>query len=250
MLREAARDVEALEPFSELPGSMEPIWFYYQDVGDRNKALNLARRLLERTGNPAAAFGSVFDLYCMGRFTEALQCFDQQRQIDPLVNMLRIVVLAELPNGRQLALEEFEKQIRQFSPEGGLLAGYTSLLLLLGRKDLAIATIQKQSTPPSYYSQAKKESFEAFRKFVCDELSEEKYSAVAGVSRIKQAEVHRDIGLSRLVTGDRAGAREHFLKSVGTHPVFGNRMLHEPDVSQPAGEGPHLAAVDSSEAMM
>jgi hypothetical protein len=91
----------------------------------------------------------------MGRFTEALQCFDQQRQIDPSVNMLRVVVLAELPNGPQLALEEFEKQIRQFSPKGGLLVDYTSLLLLLGRKDLAIATIQKQSTPPSYYSQAR-----------------------------------------------------------------------------------------------
>src|SRR5262249_18019422 len=105
MLREAKRDAHALEPFRDLFRCGNALWIYYEVTGQRDKALSIARRGMEQTGNPAAVFGSAFGLYCDGKFSEALQCFDHLRQGDPYVDLTRVLVLAELPDGLHRALQ-------------------------------------------------------------------------------------------------------------------------------------------------
>src|SRR5262249_40293034 len=48
VLQEAAQDVQALEPYIELPNPTVGTWLYFEEVGDTGKALNVARRSLER----------------------------------------------------------------------------------------------------------------------------------------------------------------------------------------------------------
>jgi hypothetical protein len=44
--------------------------------------------------------------------------------------------------------------------------------------------------------------------------------AAAGPSRLNRCEAHFFIGLSLLAGGDRAGARDHFRRSVATHVIW------------------------------
>jgi tetratricopeptide (TPR) repeat protein len=77
VLQEAARDAEALDPVTELPNVSWYVWLFYETTGDGDKALQAARRSLERTGDPFAAFNCAVTLYRQGRFTEALACVDR-----------------------------------------------------------------------------------------------------------------------------------------------------------------------------
>src|SRR5262249_38905533 len=141
LLQEAARDVEALQPFIELAQPCWIIWLYYEITGDKEKALNVARRSLEKSGGPMAAFCCAIDLYQTGRFIEALQCLDQRRQTELGGDVTRAFVLAELlPDGPQRALQEYDKITRKY-PRGCLEEEFSSdVLLLLGRKEQARET--------------------------------------------------------------------------------------------------------------
>jgi tetratricopeptide (TPR) repeat protein len=219
VLADAARDVQALEPFIGLAGPAWMMWQYYDDTGDPVKAFEVARRAAEGSGSPVAALYYATSLYLQGRFPEALQCLDQRRQTDLIGDLTRGFVLAELPDGPRRALDVCDQLAGRYPREVWELRYRDYLLLFLGRKEQARESLRRFRLPfaqdPDW-----KAFFEAMRQFGCGELSDEAYLARAGGSRWMQGFAHFEIGLSRLADGDRAGAREHFAKGVRTRTTW------------------------------
>src|SRR5262249_18062362 len=157
------------------------------------KALEVARRWLERTGNGLAAFNCAFDLYLRTEFTQALHCLDQRRQTDVSGDMMRAFILAELPDGARLALQEYDNMTRKYPDEETRY--FMLILLLLGKKDQACKAFQKCRLRAEHLSQSEREFAEALLEFDCGMLSEEKLLAKTGTSRFKQIRALFDIGL-------------------------------------------------------
>jgi tetratricopeptide (TPR) repeat protein len=232
VLQEAARDVEALEPFIGLTNPGWMMWQYYDDTGEPDKALAVARRALEQSkGDPIPALYCATSLYRLGRFTEALQCLDRRRHPDLMGDVTRGFVLAELPDGPRLALDEFHKltrsrpqnvgemKIQRHAQDAGDMMQLSYLLLLLGKKEQARASLGR-SRPSFAQSREWKEFYEAGPRFGGGGLSEDGYLAKAGTSRWRQCYAHTHVGLFRLADGDRAGAREHFAKALRTRAIW------------------------------
>jgi hypothetical protein len=219
VLQEASPDVLALQPFIELPSSAFALWLYFEESGDSGKALDIARRSHDQSGSALAAFYCVVSLYQQGRFAEALKLLDQRRQPDVGGDVLRLFLLAELPDGPRLALDEYQKFEKAYSQEGWQMRAKSEVLLFLGRKEQALASLRTVRSPLAI-SQDWREFYEAMRQFDRGQLSDAAYLAKAGTSRWKQFHVHYQIGLFRLAEGDRAGARDHFQKAVATRAVW------------------------------
>jgi len=109
-----------------------------------------------------------------------------------------------MPDGPRLALQEVEKLPPNLKED------WAYVLLLLGKKEEALVIYRKAVFKPAPAYGEWNEFYEAQVQFLRGELSEEEYLARAGVSRARQTSARCDIGLFRLATGDRRGAREHF----------------------------------------
>jgi serine/threonine protein kinase len=203
----AKRCVHDLEPLlDDLPAAFFPVWFFYERTGDRGKAIEVARRSLDRSGSLLAANMCAMDLYHMGQFDLALQCLDQRREKDVWGDVMRALVLAEMPDGRRLALEEYEKNNRNHPRE--VLEPWRNVLLLLEKKEVSVPILRNlRDLDPDEAA------------FFRGDLSEEDYMTKAGASRQSQSYRHCLAGLLRLAAGDRHGARKHFHK--GAHPCWG-----------------------------
>jgi tetratricopeptide (TPR) repeat protein len=203
-LKEAERDVKALETFiDDVPTVVWPAWWYYEEINDRDKALKVAQRMFKASGSPLVANYCAIDLYHLGRFDEALDYIDQRRQSDLLGDIMRPFVVAELAdNGPHRALEAYEKATRNL-PEDSL-GLWIDLLLLLGKREEVLPIIQKLNRTD-----------EAEWEYYRGKLSEDEYLAKAGASHIGKTGAHYHIGMLRLATGDREGARKHFEKIRG-----------------------------------
>jgi tetratricopeptide (TPR) repeat protein len=237
VLEEADRYVQALEPFIELPNPAWFMWQYFDEIGEPDKALEVARRSLKRSGSPAAAYMCVLSLYRQGKFIEASECLDQRRQAELTGDVARGFLLVELPDGHRRALDECAELARKYPQEFWDARLRGNLLMFLGRKEQALSTLRR-FRPPFALSQDWKEFYEAMRQFGCGELSEEGYLAKAGPSRWRQCLAHFEIGLFRLADGNRASAGDHFSKVVKTRAweiqwywslMFHNRLQNDPN---------------------
>jgi serine/threonine protein kinase len=219
VLQGAARDVQALERFIEFPNSAYALWLYFEEIGDKGKALAVSRRSFDRSRSALAAFYCVASLYQQGRFAEALRLLDQRRQPDLGGDVMRLFTLAELPDGPRLALAEYQKFEIAYPQEGWQARAKSEVLLFLGRNEQALATL-RTARAPFAVSPDWRRFYDAMRQFDCGELSADAYLAKAGASRWKQFHVHYQIGLFRLADGDRAGARDHFQRAVDTRAFW------------------------------
>jgi tetratricopeptide (TPR) repeat protein len=220
VLKEAERDVRKFQPFlDDRSNAFWPVSFFYEENGERDKALEVKLAALKKSWSPSAASQCAFDLYCRARFEEALHCLERRQPTDLTVDITRAMVLMEnQPNGHLRALEEYEEMTRD--APGNVQGAWTDILLLLGKKDKAVAILQKLDKNDPYDPDE--------RKFARGELSEKEYLATCGASRFAKANAHYHLGLFRLAAGDRDGARDHFKE--GARPTWGyavywSRML-------------------------
>jgi serine/threonine protein kinase len=147
VLEEANRYVQALEPFLELPNPAWSIWQYFEDIDEPAKALEVMRRSLKRSGSPTAAFFCVVSLYRQGKFREAAECLEQRRQAELTGDVTRGFLLAELPEGHRRAIDAGAELARRYPQEYWDLRLRGNLLLFLGRKEEALATLRRFRPP-------------------------------------------------------------------------------------------------------
>ncbi len=218
VLQEAERDVQALDPFIEVPNSAFAMWLYYEEIGDSGKALKVARHSFEKTGYTLAGYYCVVSLYQQAKFEEALKLLAQRRQPDAGRDLLRLFLLAEL-HGQRQALNEYERFDRAYPQEGLTRRTKSDVLLFLGEKERALRILRTIRFPFAF-SQEWNLFYEAMRQFALGQLSDDAWLAKARTSRFQQCIAHYQIGLFRLAEGDRKGARDHFQKAVDTRAVW------------------------------
>src|SRR5262249_738958 len=148
------------------------MWQYFQDIGESDKALDVARRALGRSGGGLNAYYCAVALHQQGQFAEAAKCFDRPRHADVTGEVTRAFVLAQLPGGPGRALAECDQLARRYPREVWELRYRGYLLLFLGRKGQALESLRKFRRP---FAQSPdwQEFFEAMRSFGCGELSED-----------------------------------------------------------------------------
>src|SRR5262249_5925108 len=104
---------------------------------------------------------------------------------------------------------------RAMSSEARELPG-TRFAATVARGVKVVPSVESSMDRYSYFEQLPpqlRECWEVEGSFLRGELSEERYLAKAGTSRVNLFDAHFDIGIFRLGAGDRAGAREHFQRA-------------------------------------
>jgi serine/threonine protein kinase len=219
VMADAERDVEALEPYIGLSNPAWMMWQYYYDNGNAAKALEVARRSLERTQTPTVGFYCAISLYLQGQIKESWQTLDRLPRNSIISAVTWAFLVAELPDGPRRVAEESERLARKYTHEVWELRYRAHLLLFAGKKEQALALLRNWRRPYAHASEWK-EFYEAMRRFGAGEISEKEYLEAAGVSRWKQCLAYTEAGLFRLADGDRVAARKHFQTAVDTYAIW------------------------------
>ncbi|MFO0915141.1 MAG: CDC27 family protein [Pirellulales bacterium] len=145
ILMEASKDADQLMPYLEQPNAAWAIWLYFNQTGDKEKALELARRSFELSQHgPFNAYIYAISLYEQDRIKEAIACLDRRRKSDIDGDILRAFLVAE-DAGRDAGLEEYNKLVSKYSKQDSFLLG--DILFFLGETEKP--TQRSKSTAPS-----------------------------------------------------------------------------------------------------
>jgi hypothetical protein len=215
VLEEAGRDAEELKGIHTVTYVMARV-YYFEHNGDWEAALEELDRASRRPETSDLVAQYALALCERGRDAEALRVLNERlKPNNSAGQMLKILLLAEQPEiGPDKAYERSREQIapRKGEANGPTWNPYQLTLVLLLGKSKEVADLS--------------ESVSALRpltKYLNESLSEPKllesearFLESVGKNRLKLCGAHYSIGLVRLSKGDRAGAREHFQKTLDT----------------------------------
>jgi serine/threonine protein kinase/Tfp pilus assembly protein PilF len=218
-LDEAGHDARVLESFEGFARAHQARAWYFEFVGQNEDALAEWRRGAEAPqasdtiirGYPAA-------LYRAGRFKEALRALDESGlpKQGAINNMYRLIILAELPNGRAqavaacrtIAWAELQDLGWHIVPTILRFLGYKSEAMVAARQ------LRDQIAPMPNWMQG---WYRHLLDYDCGDTPAEELVGLAGSSRWKLIEAHFVIGVDILSDGDRHGAAEHFKRCADTY---------------------------------
>jgi tetratricopeptide (TPR) repeat protein len=214
---EAGRDAEQLKEIHAVNYVMARV-YYLEHIGDTEAALAELERASRRAETSDLVAQYALALYERGQDAEALRVLEERlKSNNSAGQMLRILLLAEQPEGGyDKAYERYRELVRQrrlarwMAPRKGEAQGPTwspfqlDLVLVLGKsKEAADLNESISGDLP-------------IAKYLSGSLSEAEFLESVGKNRVLLCGRHYLIGLVRLSNGDRAGAREHFQKTLDT----------------------------------
>jgi serine/threonine protein kinase len=207
-LEETGGDARALENLPVINYVMARV-YYFERVGDQDAALAALKQAAARAETKDLVTQYALALYRQNRIEDALKALNRGLQPENLMGQdLRIMLMAEHPQyGRDqayLAYQERAPESRQTSPN------VVAVLLLLGKRAEAAELAGPAGNPTG-----RRVSENDLAKYLKGG-SEEEFLKAARLGRLSECFNHYLIGLVHLSDGDRAGARQHFQKSVDT----------------------------------
>jgi len=221
-LRQAGEDAQELERFAPLPRSYVLRWVYLSLTGQEEAAHEVARKGYQETESTATRFTYVCSLYEQGQFEKALEVIERaggpegsssrDAKSASSLYQFRPFITAELPDGPSRALEAYREncELYQQAYPGGYGAVFNqATLLFLGKRTEAKAASRELT---GLY----REHDLRILEYCAGSISAEDFLKAEVESRGNQCEAHFYVALDRLAQGDRAGAREHFEKSLAT----------------------------------
>jgi tetratricopeptide (TPR) repeat protein len=217
-LDEAANVAEALEAFPNQQSSQRWRAFYYDYVGDDQRAIEVWLTAKDRQ----IAY-VVLTLFRIGRFDQALELCDQRLAKFPharFTEFFRSVLLsatAETPAPVRAAFQLHGPETldplnaHRFTYAVDCLAG-----------DLAKAQAHCRNIRGSLSDNSQAEAWlPDLVAYTCGESDDDILLSRTGASRVAACQAHYFIGLTRLAAGDRAAARQHFQASADLR-IFGS----------------------------
>ena len=153
-----------------------------------------------------------------------------------MIDRYRAMMLLETPSGRT-RVEALCRDLLQRDLQNDMMTIPPQLLFLLGKSEEAIEAARNYlpSILVSKYWEFPRDSL----LYLGGLISEDEYLERGENSARDRGCAHFDIGVRRLASGDRAGAREHFEKAaastvfhwgpMGWSRVFAARMARDPD---------------------
>ena len=219
-LRQAGKDVQALEPLvASRPSARRARLYYFELVGDP-KSLDEEYRLAEEARDPWNLSLCALQHYGKGEFETALKLLDGIEAKAPWVVADRILILAELPDGHSRAWRAYHDFIQGLESTGQVANARLMLvpyiLLRLGRPLDARAAALQVLQHPELVFKTRREWHLQQQGFYAGKISEDELLQEARGSRWNLCEGYFSIGLSHLARGDREGARKHFRLAVAT----------------------------------
>jgi hypothetical protein len=194
-------------------------------TGQEDAAHEVARRGYQEADNNGTRYIYLFSLYEQRKFEEALKVIERAGGAGELSSRdaklagslyeFRPFILAELPDGLSRALQA-DRENRELFARGYFAIFNQGTLLLLGRREEAVAACRELHDHPDRLADLNREHYLRILDYCGRGLSEEELLRAEAGSRWNQCEAHFYVALDRLSQGDRAGAREHFQKAVAT----------------------------------
>jgi tetratricopeptide (TPR) repeat protein len=213
-LAQAASHANTLKRFATLPDAVYGRWCYLQYTGQEEVALEELRKLTEQTDHAYVAFLYMALLYKRGEFAKALAVADRRRG-NYEVDFMRAFVLAEMPGGRDRALQAYH-DLKPRTPPGILQVHNQTILRLLGHKPDAVAASLESRKQVEQSPFAAMGHLQRLLDYNSELISADELLRGVGASKWGQCTAHWCIALTKLAEGDRPGAREHFRKAVAT----------------------------------
>ena len=213
-LRQAS---SAAAPLPQYPHSSDAFLaraYYLKQTTNDVTLVDEIRRANDANDNIFGHYYVALSLYRLGRLPEALD--EASRGVmsnSAFGGILRGYIVAELPNGPNIAFQEFNKAWqRNPSPMDAMT--FETTLRLLGRKAEAVQASLQLRERAALLPPARNGWYHRLLDYHCNRLSADDLLKQAGPSRWNQSEAHFRIGLTRLAEGDRRGACEHFRQTV------------------------------------
>jgi serine/threonine protein kinase len=234
----ALKDVEALEPFKQLPDAAYVRTFHYWYFGQKDRTLDELRVLSQRLDTPAVCYPYALLLSWRGSpadFQEVRRIFKRSPRIAPLV-ILNCLAVAEL-EGREAALEFYPREIPR-NTDGTSRVFLDTIPLLLGKSDLARAVSRADRERNLYFRRNEQVFFHTLLDYLAGVGNETDLLQAAADSRGNESQARYFLGMARLAEGDRTRAREQFQRAIATScpnteaynlsVVFLARLEHDP----------------------
>ncbi|HEY3966700.1 MAG TPA: serine/threonine-protein kinase [Planctomycetaceae bacterium] len=210
----AEADASALEPYSHLPSIARARAWYYLYTDREPVAFEILEQAATETNNARVAYRYALLLYRRGAFSEGFSVLDGRAQRSNNEELLRILLMMELPEGASRSKGAY-RALEEKSSAG--LAGLfrPALLLLLGDKPAAAAdSRQLQERQPNQLPPLRRDFYERLLQFNCGDLDADQLLVAAGDSQWDLCEANFFIGLTRLAEGNRDMAAKHFQSAV------------------------------------
>jgi tetratricopeptide (TPR) repeat protein len=220
-LAEAERDARALERFTGLPGVHWTRATYFEEMGTQYDVHTEWRRAYQSEHPFDDAFWQyALALYRRGEHDQAISVMDRllaERGGGGEGELVRayLPMFMARPDARESALATYHKAIER-SDSSMFMLWHQTILRLSGDERAAMEACPTLDERFSRLPDWVLEWYQRPLNYNCDRISKEELLAAAGNSHWRQCEANFFIGIRRLGDGDRAGATEHFRRSVRT----------------------------------
>jgi tetratricopeptide (TPR) repeat protein len=223
ILARARKDADDLARFPDLLQAVLVRGWFLEWDGRDEEALRIWERAVQQPEvGQQIAYLYAQGLYRRGEVEKALE-FTKTRlpKGGHVLPYARAQFLAEFPNRHAEAIAIFN-EILLILPAWQRPPEYAQLLLLLGRKDEAIAKMREGQPQLNHAPRHVRDVWANIGAFLSEPgpQAEQTFLRAAGRSRRDQAGAHFLVGLVRLADGDRRGAREQFEAAVATHCFY------------------------------
>ena len=213
-LEEGWKDVRALERFPDLPAAVLARWFFVEGTDQEETVLDELRRVTESTQDSMVSANYADALYDRGKYDQAYTVMSRMKG-EPVLDLVRVIQLAELPDGVRRANQLLEEVMAQDLGAWDLFN--TQLILrFMGRKQEAIEVSRKFLARPDRFPAVRKESFRRALEYSAGERSEADLLQSVQASRLDLSNAHLSIALTALADGDRKKARRHLQRCFDT----------------------------------
>ncbi len=219
-LAEAARDAAALRRFLTMPNMAWSLWKYYCFIDQEDAFFDELRRTSAQSEDPSCRFAHAMVLYRRGELEQALAVLDRKAG-NSEVDLARLFVLAELPDGPKRAHQAHQQLVERYKDGSSRLVGQ-AVLRLLGRqrKEEAIRLCKSYRQQPRFFRFGWGQFQDQLLAYTAGELSADELCRVTAPSRRHLCYAHFFIGMDRLADGNRLAAREQFRQAVATGAYF------------------------------
>jgi len=219
-LAEAERDARALERFTDLPGAHWARAMYLEQMGTQNDLLGEWRRAYQSEHPADDAFREyALALYRSGEHDQALSVLDRLAERggggEGELTRAYLLMFMARPDAKESALVAYRKATDR-DDSSMFMLWHQTILRLSGNERAALDACPALSERFSRLPDWVLEWYQRPLDYNCDRISEEELLTAAGNSHWRQCEANFFIGIRRLAEGDRAGATEHFRRSVRT----------------------------------
>lgn len=212
-LKQAKEEVDSLRDLPPFQRGVRARLAYFDVTGNDAAILEEFERVKNTSSVPIAARAAYLAHFRRGDYAQAVAILDRYPPTgdDTLHQVRRAFADSHLPGGlkRAEATLRAQRAARAGKRFDGRVDYYGGFIFLwLGRRDELVAELKQMEGSDNDDT-----------RYLANQQADDEFLAKAGTSRWRQCEAHFCIGMAHLSRNDRAGAREHFEKTVATRIV-------------------------------